>query len=470
MSRLTRSMLYICVLFVLLTVLPANISAQGIPGSMLLRETNQGLEIVSLNPDGSIQAVLHTFLDFGFLPDSGKEWLLHPGSESPGVPPRTASELALSPDGQKLAFMVIKDWTTFRLVIYRLDTQQVIEKDFENLFYLDWSPDSTELLLAAVNVPYVPDGDHYANSSIYNLDADTFRDIIEDPTALWWNFQWLSHTEYILYGRGRTLYLTDSQGSFHRLLVDVSELDLAPHADGLIEFRENKTPGICNSEQTWNPLTRRIYFVACADSTDFLYSVDLEGNLRFEFSLLEHYAEERTIVSIPVSISGIFPDQSSNEVFIAGGIPTQGTPEDPQTRYTLSIQRVVDSQRVETIYERTPPTAESIGISTSTLSPQGDKIAFMGGSQMREESHAVFVVDLETGDVLVEQTGLSGICDVDWISSDVVAYEEISRLNCSSERVAVRTHTINIDTGETTVLYDGLSVVVPPTWYPDIHP
>jgi len=424
--------------FIVVLIIVINVSitdAQANIGGLLLRQSSDGLEIVTVSETGEVLSVARTLADYAIAPDSEASWILHPDYLIP-----TPQNITLSPDGTTVAFVVIQNEENFRLIVYQHDIDRLLVNDIPAYAYPTWSPDGESLLLDMANA---------SNTTIYEsmiYMPDFGFDILteQEAHAIANTFQWLPDENQIIYMKNRDIFLTDSQGSFHRQLTTIEDAIL-------LEI----TPSICEMVAS----SERIYFtVGCADDTEYLYSVDLDGNVRLELSLVDLYSDGYMPFFVPMRIAGIFPDAVSTDVFLLLEVQT-ANPENSSQDTTHAVHRLTAPQTTELIFERTYSVDDAIAISVVSLSPGQDYLAFAGGSSLTEGSFVLTVINPEDGTIIFEQNGLQGICELDWLSETVLAYEEISRLNCFAERFASNIYTVNLVDGQENLLSDSISLL-----------
>lgn len=429
----------------LITLLPGNlVDAQSSSSGFLLRETASGLEIVLVNESGEVTSVLQSLPNYSFAPSENSLWVLHPD-----VWISTQRDIAVSPDRTQLAFVAVQNQTQFQLVVYQQATATLIEESIPGYAYPIWSPDGQELLLEMV---YVPNNATLPESSIYTPDSNTFRQLTNDATSRESNFQWLPDGNQIIYQKNRNIFLTDFSGTTHQQLTDL-EQQILPEI----------TPSIC--DQVWSRVNQRIYFsVGCADDVEYLYSVDLNASVRFELSVIDLYPESWEPPFVPVSISGIYPDESTKDVVVLVEIWTLNTTNGSQDK-RIAIYRLSGPEITQLIFERIYPFDNALGVGVSDISPDQSYIAFAGGNQGEANSYQVKVVDLLTGSIAFEQSALQGVCDIDWLDENTLTYEIIPGRNCFADRFATSIQAVDVTTGSVTTISSSPSVVGVPVRY-----
>lgn len=415
--------------------------------AILVQESENGLEIVNVTANGAA-TILYTLPNFGFKPESGAEWLIYPDETI-----NTPRELALSPDGQKLAFMAVRNLDTFKVIIYRADTNQLIEKDVEGIFSLDWSPNSSELLMEE---RAYPTGITY-ESRLYNVETDTFTSLTHVTEGS--SFHWLPNGEQFIYTMNWDLFVTDKTGSFQRKLTTMDTIDLS----SLIDARTDMPPRIC-SAPVWSETNERLYFVVCDDLIDFLYSVDLLGNMQLELVPYNLYPRR---YPRSTEITSIVPSKVTSDVYL-----TIDTSEwDATTSQSVpigTIQRLTAPEASNAVFERrySPVGGNHLFMKDLAFSHNEDYMVFSSGRNTRENSYSVTAINVSTGNVLFEKTGLSGVCDVGWLDNETLIYEEAFGLNCPWERLSSHSATVNITTGVETTVSSSPSLVMVPPRYP----
>lgn len=438
-----RTSTVLVLLFIL--VLGNIIDAQSQSGGLLLRETTSGLEIALVNDSGVVTSVLQSLPDYSFTPSGNSLWVLHPDFLIP-----TQQEIAVSPDGTQLAFVAIQNQTQFQLVVFQQATGTLIEETLPGYAYPIWSPDGQELLLEMI---YVPDGTTLPESSIYSLSANTFRQLTNDVASRESDFQWLPNGNNIIYQKNRNIFLTDSSlGTTDQQLTQI-EQQILPEI----------TPAIC--DLVWSPVIQRIYFsVGCGDDIEYLYSVDLNANVRFELSVIALYPESYDPSFVPVNIAGIFPSESTTDVFVLIEIRTLNTSNGSQDK-RVAIYHLTAPESAQLVFERVYTFDNSIGITTSDISPDQSYIAFAGGDSGEANSYELIVINLSNGSITFEQSALQGVCDIDWLNENTLAYEIIPRLNCFADRFATSMQSVDVTTGSVTTVSSSPSVIGTPFQY-----
>lgn len=197
---------------------------------------------------------------------------------------------------------------------------------------------------------------------------------------------------------------------------------------------------------------------------EYLYSVDLNASVRFELSVIDLYPESWEPPFVPVSVSGIYPDESTKDVVVLVEIWTLNTTNGSQDK-RIAIYRLSGPEITQLIFERIYPFDNALGIGVSDIYPDQSYIAFAGGNQGEANSYQVKVVDLSDGSVAFEQSALQGVCDIDWLDKNTLTYEIIPRLNCFADRFATSIQAVDVTTGNVTTISSSPSVIGTPFQY-----
>ena len=353
----------------------------------------------------------------------------------------TSSSLTLSPDGRLLAFTAHRDgdWSLF---VYDLAAGTLIEQSLPTNPKLVWSPDSSALLLTGGTAyPY--------NDFVYEVGSER---LIQ-----------LTHTKY---GESSFGWLPDSSGLFYQGLYsgcescettqalyfvtrDARETWLL--AIGAELTRAYSDDSVC--WPTWSEPNRRIYFIiGCVaggnQTNEYLYSVDLAGNVRLEIigGLNSLYQREFNVWT-----SNIHPSPLTSDVYLT--IASQGGGDEGRNLSNRRILHLSAVDEVERIYEKVMQTD---WLSSSRISPEGSAIALL--MYGRGTSNGFLeVIDLATGQRMIGpgSTPLD-VCDVSWDDETTLFYGVDPTGDCDITRSPQSVWMLDTISGKTQEVTGGL--------------
>lgn len=409
-------------LTIMLTVSP--VGAQGRPAAYLATNTSHGMQLYAIDASGTVATVPVQFDDH--LLYSTESWSVttnqthveHPEDFNPEEP-RYAFLLraSLSPDADRLAFVRFAyiepdmGFVPGELVITNLTTgaTRTYPKPDPSISAPVWSLDGGAVLFGQtspvtnttrVEIVDTIEGDY--RTAISDLAVRSLRPIWMTPGR----FLLLSWPNVFIGGRsirGTYLFVTLTD-----TLVGV-EPDIAPQLD--------------YGYSVWSSREERLYVsVGIADqfgSTPpgfhMLYTLDLDGRFQRVLDLQASYPDGMA------HGSGLVANVQDGRMYIVTS-DVVGT--------MLRVDRI-DNGAVVPVASHDIDIPEFV-IADYALSPDGRHIAVTGYADGSAQSAGVlFVVELATGRVVVEDTAETGLCTVSWVSATALVTLPTSGWDCA---------------------------------------
>ena len=396
---------------VLCMVTKLSVTAQRTEGSVLVASlTEDGIQIYAVDTAG--EQTLVTSLPEFRVGEPVNEDLWYLG---------TTSSLTVSLDGSRLAFTAQRsgEWALF---VYELAADALLEAAIPTDSRPVWSPDSDAILLAGGNIP--PDDDY-----VFEVAAERLVRLTNTSDYDERRFNWLPDSSGLFYvglysecetcDATQALYLVSRDGSETRLLAQAAALTPADSYDT-----------VCHP--TWSEPNQRIYFIiGCVgggtQSDEYLYSVDLSGDVRAEISggLNSLYPNEYS-----VSSRSIHPNTLTNDLYLTIG--SQGGGEEGRGLLNWRILHLLSTNEVAPVYERT---MQNDDLDSSSMSPDGASMALVTYGKGAASNGFLEVVDLATGQLVVGRDAtLLDVCDVSWEDEHTLFYTVDSTGECVVDR------------------------------------
>jgi Tol biopolymer transport system component len=343
------------------------------------------------------------------------------------------TDLTVSLDGSQIAFTAQRDgaWALF---VYTRATDALLEIALpEELSIPIWSPDGTSMLLTAgASAPPLSD-------YVYDLQTQELNQITSVPQFRENSFHWMPDSTGLFYVGYCETCLPVSQ-ALYQVSRDGSETTRLAVASVLAP--SDSVASICHP--TWSEPNHRIYFViGCVggggQSNEYLYSVDLAGNVRAELSggFNSLYSDEYNVRTI-----NIHPSPFSDQIYIT--LASQGGDSTG-----LSNRRILHFQApdiVNIVYEQTQ---QDEAITSSSMSPNGAAIALVTYGRGTSNGY-LEVIDVTTEERIVGQgTTPSDVCDVFWSDEDTLFYTVDPTGACDVARAPQSVWVLDITSGAT---------------------
>ena len=244
----------------------------------VIQLTDEGLAFNIMEADGAIQPTGIAFENFTIRTQGIAEWEIF-----------YHDNIVLSPTQDHIAWVAYNDTPEVALFLYTFETDELIQVPLDGNMIPLWSPSGRYLLLRGfvggeigVGVP---------ESHVYDVGTNELTQVTASG-ALELGFHWIDDERLFWSGGGQAcespcrawhdIYTGDRFGTNGQVITNLGSQTPLEIANS-----------ICNS--VWSQLDQRIYFVIgeCIDSFNdqYLYSVDLNGNLRFERNLSDIYPD-----------------------------------------------------------------------------------------------------------------------------------------------------------------------------------
>ena len=190
----------------------------------------------------------------------------------------------------------------------------------------------------------------------------------------------------------------------------------------------------------WSPANQRIYFVVGCGYTgihfEWLYSVDLAGNLRLEF--------DPTVSNTPSNTTVI--DVSIRTVMSVTDSPVYVTTfsQEPGSGIVWRILALDSVGNSSTVFEAINP-VEGDFLQTASLSPNGQYMALAGNELGSGVNGGLAIVDLNSlGVIASKPAGTMDIaCTMIWHDSQTLIYSQIEFGTCT--RFNISTAVVSYD-------------------------
>ena len=396
-----------------LSAIIGNGAAQADVGSVLVTTlTEDGILIFEVDATGQ-QTLVASLPEFRVgEPVSEDLWYLE-----------NASRLTVSLDGTQLAFTAQRagGWALFTYGLLSNSLQQI---PIPNQLVPFWSPDSSAVLLTVNSSEPQYDLEPPFNDYVYELNTQSLNQITDEPERIEWNMNWLPDSSGLFYvghcdtctSGGYELYFTNRDGTGTRILTNVSSLPLA-----------DSFPFVCHP--TWSEPNKRIYYiVGCVgggdESNEYLYSVDLAGNVRAEIDdgLNSVYPEEYSIRT-----QGMHPSPFTSDVYLT--IASQGG--DGTGLSNWRGLRLSAPNEIVAIYEQT---MQNDDLDSSSMSPDGASIALLTYGSGASNGF-LEVIDLATGQRIIGRGATPlDVCEATWEDDHTLFYTVDSTGECTVDR------------------------------------
>lgn len=324
--------------------------------------------------------------------------------------------LALSPDKRLLALTTFNHsgefWLEIRDLIRGMNNRYELPStpDKELGYRLEWSPDSSRLLILPSNLLESP--------IVYDVVNQL---LVPFNVGFALNAQWLDNNKKIsFYGipvcRGR-----DICNAF-------SDLYLAEYTDQSIEIRPvtqldtnelipsvSTTSYLTVDSAVYHPGEQRLY-VSLGEAEinpggfEFLYSTDFDGNLRFEADIAALDPESQ----FPTQIQQILYSQADSNLYLI--VYTDGTGAD-SAMGRISVLRKTPNQQLTTIYSQDFNRLDQTTVlynTDSQISPDGKYLAIGLSGSVQARKGGLIVLDLIASSVVVEQETAQQVCELFW--------------------------------------------------------
>jgi hypothetical protein len=435
-------------MFVLFILSVSSSRAQTAPDGYLLAPASSGLTLFAIF-DGDMQPVSGVNLaDFWFNNDDF--WRsIETGDEISERWQILSDEAAVvSPDGEHLALVAARAEYDYALFIISLRTgdRRLIPLDT----YSDpvWSPDSTAILLEEVRRITGA-----SSSSLYDLNTDTLLPVSTDTVIQEQHFTWLADSQRFLYSGAPQCDGCDSRGDVYigyRSGASPVRLTIIHE-----QVPEDVFPSLCSL--TWSaPLQKAVFAVGCTGYNhtpphrEHVYTVDLSGNVELAFDIAETYDGGR----LPFALYGLY---ASSERSVIYGVTDITFPSGTTFDDVWSITAIDGvSYHSEQLYRQVLPHGQGRVMTTSAMAPDELHMAIAGANQTEEESGIIYVVDLQQRTHIVDQSGLSAVCDLTWQRTTTLIYSVAGGLNCFVDPPAIEYFQLDIDTGDAVHLTEAL--------------
>lgn len=392
----------------------ASVRAQGSQPPLrtyLLIPVETGLEIRRLEPDGRM-IPLTVLGDFTLEGRQAAPWNI--------VDWYTPS---VSPDGRVLAFPATHSSGESALFLYDLSSgdlkQYALSFPADSLLALDWSPDGSAILLDAfVSLA--------ADTHVFDVATGQLTQIIDGFNV---GLKWLPDSIHFVYHgpspcrdacqSDGDFYLGDRFGLNTRAITRIDAAEL-----GLVDRMTSVRVG--GSLSTWAPRENRLYInlndlEIAPDSLELLYSVDLAGNLRFEADIAAVYPDSE----LPIELRRMFVHPDDGSLYLL--TETQRV-DDAILRWSI-LRYTPSSSPIEVVYERDFYEEERF-ISSLSISPDGRFVAFGGRDSSGGRAGILLVVDLLSGQAVLEQDDIKPICKLVWLDDQSLLYNQSDATNC----------------------------------------
>jgi WD40 repeat protein len=327
------------------------------------------------------------------------------------------ADIALSPNQSHLAMIATQNNITSELFIYHVQqnslSQYALSKPIEAQMIPRWSPDSSTILLYA----YYDSG--LSEPVLFDLQTGQFSAFFagnyrED------DFTWLPDGQKFLYLGDpvctacrirHDLYVGDRRTQTRQALTNIHALNIA----------DKFASGAYGAHYlTWSPDEQRVYFIVYVsyDEPDYgalLYSVDLQGNTRFEYDLETIYPN----TEFPIDVADLLYNPYDDKIYVVG-MPDVNT-------NSWSILRYTPENLIETVYETTTIQSQpnDYGLSALSLSPNGQYLALGGSYTTTTEARgAVQVINLRNGQLVSESAGIEPVCYMGWSTDMSIIYSQ----------------------------------------------
>jgi hypothetical protein len=344
-------------------------------------------------------------------------------------------DFKISPNGQYVAFPAFRSETETSIFIYDFATANLEHISVPGLMTVTWSPNSEMFVLHPLLNSFLFENSAPAPETfVYTLQSQEMIQVTSGTREVEHEFIWIDNDRFIYVGQGipcsapcRTgndLYVGDRFGLNGSALTN---LGAAIAGD---VFRS-----ICNPH--WSSANQRIYFVVGCGYTgihfEWLYSVDLAGNLRLEFDPLTLFQS-----AIDLNIQAIFSTPNS-PVFIAV------FSQDFDKGNVWRILQIDSLDNLLLVYEMIDP-VEGDFLQTASLSPNGQYMALAGNELGLEANGGLAIIDLNLpGVVASKPAGTVDIaCSMTWRDSQTLVYSQVEIGTCTRFNVSTAIVSYNV--------------------------
>ncbi|HEX2909127.1 MAG TPA: hypothetical protein VHO69_19795 [Phototrophicaceae bacterium] len=433
----------VIVLVVILMVMPPFVATSAqtpTEATRLVFEIADKVRFYQIDSAGIRTPIYELSADFAVLSHGKAEWII-PIPES----------IVVSPQADKIAFVAIQNYTDSALFWFDVHDPVLRQTPLPGLGGLQWSPDGRMILLfpdgVEISIPvYVKD------AYVYSFEAGTLNPLVNPVNKPFGNFHWFDSHRILYRAQSEdcaapcidagNLFLFELDTQTTTRLTDIGHQLPADAPNDKIQFYADCRADIVR----WSSANNRLYYsVNCVDTADqvhsYLYSSDLSGGNQLEADLLTLQPENFYAV-----IQSIHVIDDTVYFTIESEIRPKG--EGAAAIYAGWRIYALSNNGVRSIWEARFNEAGAAWLSAVEVSPDNRKLMVGGLDYTSDEEGYFAVVDLESGQIILQGHVPTNICEIEWLEATRVIYQQFSGI-CGSSFIAPTSFTVlNLATGE----------------------
>jgi hypothetical protein len=413
-------------------------------------EATEVLRLYTVNDEGETSFVGELPPEFNLI--RGNHWRI-----------LTISQMAISPDGQQLAFIAFQaiDQQSVALFVYSLNTGAVVETPIEGMGLLYWSPNGDAILVApppGTDSRFFPE---IRDLYLYALDTQTLSNLTNTPDFYEANVQWLPDNQHIVFLGESVPCITGCSDTITNIWIIESDnptpIVLTTLESDLPTDSTQPRYYCYPTNFTWSHQTSRLYYTArCGDAIrlDALFSVSLSQDNRLEADMPSLFPDDYY-----GSLTHILPSPPNNDVYITVDAQVLGR-GDERNRSHWRVLRIGETQQVEIIHDETH--IMSSPIVAAAISPNGQFLG-LSGYERDETTHGqLSILNLSTDELIFHAETEAIPCALTWVNDERLLYNEFDDFcNSHSPEGVWLLDVVNQSIERVTENLDGLVWIIP---------